>query len=419
MKDRRVYGFLFASSLGTFLEFFDLALYSFCSAIIAKHFFPSGDGIAAILATWSIFAISYLMRPLGALWLGYVADVHSSRRAMIVSMAMMGIATTAMGLLPTYSQIGIFAPIILLLLRTVQSVAVSPEYNLPSVFIKNNNWFKNHFGLVSSLSAAVTGLGMMSASWVMSKILSDININDIPEYCWRLPFIFAGVLVGTVGIYFRWNMDESLAKSTPKTGPLKLILKLQRRDFFKATFIAGYIGCITYVLFSYLIYTLGSLRDMSLGASLDVLACASLILPLFSLLAGYCSDRFPRHILMLVAAISIGTSGYSLFTLIHIASLTTIKIQCGIMLASLGFFAGSFPGYLAELFAKEYRYTGSFLAYNIGMSWIGGISPLLLIGLSKINIVLPVIIVVIYSILVVLLVARPLVEFGAKQRDMV
>lgn len=419
MKGRRVYGFLFASSLGTFLEFFDLALYSFCSAIIAKHFFPDGDSLLAILATWAIFAVSYLVRPLGAIWLGYLADVHSSRHAMVLSMAMMGIATTAMGLLPTYSQIGIFAPIILLLLRILQSVAVSPEYNLPSVFIKNNNWFKNHFGLVSSLSAAVTGLGMMSASWIMAKILNDISINDVPEYYWRLPFIFAGLLVGTVGIYFRWNMDDSLTKPTPKVGPLKLVFKLQRHDFLKATFLAGYIGCITYVLFSYLIYILGNLRAMPLGAALDVLGSASLILPIFSLLAGYCSDRIPRHILMLVAAIMIGASGYTLFSYIQIVSLTTVKIQCGIMLASLGFFAGSFPGYLAELFAKEYRYTGSFLAYNIGMSWIGGISPLLLIGLSKLNVMFPVIIVVIYSILVMLLVARPLVEFGTKRHGMV
>src|SRR3990167_1721774 len=135
-----LYRFLSASAIGTFLEFFDLALYSFASSIIAKHFFPAGDQAVAVLATWGIFAVSYLMRPLGAIWFGYLADVISSRRAMVISMSMMAVATTAIGLLPSYAVIGVWAPIILLLLRIMQSVAVSPEYNLPSVYIKNNQW---------------------------------------------------------------------------------------------------------------------------------------------------------------------------------------------------------------------------------------------------------------------------------------
>ena len=89
IKDKSLYRFLFASSLGTFLEFFDLALYSFCSAIIAKHFFPTQDGLISVIATWTVFAISYFVRPLGALWFGYIADVYSSRRAMVLSMALM------------------------------------------------------------------------------------------------------------------------------------------------------------------------------------------------------------------------------------------------------------------------------------------------------------------------------------------
>jgi MHS family proline/betaine transporter-like MFS transporter len=145
-KNKGLYSFLFASSLGTFLEFFDLALYSFASALIAKHFFPANDPAVSVLATWGIFAVSYLMRPLGALWFGYIADVKSSRRAMVISMSMMAVATTSMGLLPGYAVIGIWAPIILLILRIMQSIAVSPEYNLPSVFIKNNQWCSQHFG---------------------------------------------------------------------------------------------------------------------------------------------------------------------------------------------------------------------------------------------------------------------------------
>lgn len=417
---KQLYKFLFATSLGTYLEFFDLALYSFCSPLIAQQFFPENSNtLIPVLATWTIFAVSYLMRPLGAVLFGHIADVHSSKFAMVASMAIMGVATCGIGLVPGYATIGMFAPILLLLLRIMQSIAVSPEYNLSSVFIKNNAWCEKYYGLVSSISASVTGLGMLSAGWLMSRILGSMDLLDIPQYKWRLVFICAGILVGTLGIYLRWNIDETFVAEKPKALPIKMVWKAQRKDFLCAIFIAGYIGCITYALFSFLLHQLQTIKLFSPGAALTMLSHGSLMPAIFSLLAGFCSDRIPRHVLMLSAAIVIITSGYSLFTYLPVLNYTTIMLFSSIMLAGLGFFAGSFPGFLAELFAKEYRYTGSFLAYNIGMSWIGGISPLLFISLAKLHHLLPVMLIVIYSILVILLVARPLAIFVVRQTDMV
>jgi MHS family proline/betaine transporter-like MFS transporter len=413
-KNKGLYSFLFASSLGTFLEFFDLALYSFASALIAKHFFPANDPAVSVLATWGIFAVSYLMRPLGALWFGYIADVKSSRRAMVISMSMMAVATTSMGLLPGYAVIGIWAPIILLILRIMQSIAVSPEYNLPSVFIKNNQWCSQHFGLVSSISACVTGLGMMSASWIMARTLANYSLAEMPEHQWRLPFIVAGILVGTIGIYLRWNLDESLLVKPPKTVPIKLVLTKQSKDFVRAAFIAGYIGCMSYALFSFLVHQLQMVKLMSPGEALRVLGKGSLLPATFSLVAGYLSDKIARNKLMLISALSMGVSGYYIFAFMHSAELGTIISCTCLMLASLGFFAGSFPGYLADLFATEYRYTGSFLAYNIGMSWIGGASPLIFIAVSKQHYMLPSLIIISYSLLIMALMVKPLVTFACK-----
>lgn len=413
-KNKQLYKFLCASSLGTFLEFFDLALYSFASALIAKNFFPAGNQTVAVLATWTIFAVSYLMRPLGAVWFGYLADVVSSRRAMVISMGMMAFATTAIGCLPTYASIGILAPIILLMLRIIQSIAVSPEYNLPSVFIKNNEWCSKHFGLVSSISACVTGLAMMGANYTMSMLLANYTLSAMPDYIWRAPFIVAGVLVGTVGIYLRWNLDESLMQKKPSSVPFKLVFTKQTKDFMLAVLIAGYIGCMSYALFSFLIHQLQNIRLMNPGEALRVLGKGALLPASFSLVAGYLSDKISRNILMLVAALVMGVSGYYLFTFLPVTSITTVTTLVCFMLAGLGFFAGSFPGYLAELFEKEYRYTGTFLAYNIGMSWIGGISPLLFIQVAKINASWPATIIIGYSLLITLFVAKPLVTFKSK-----
>lgn len=417
---KRLTGFLFASSLGTYLEFFDIALYSFASAIIAKRFFPAGNPSVATLATWGIFAVSYLMRPLGAICFGYLADMRSSRMAMVISMSMMAVATAGIGLLPTYAEIGFMAPVLLLMLRIMQSIAVSPEYNLPSVYIKNNQWCKNNFGLVSSITAFVTGLGTMSASWIMARIMFNYDVNTVPEYLWRLPFIVAGILVGTIGIYLRLSLDDSLNTVRPKTVPFKLVIKNQAKDFIFAVFIAGYVGCISYALFGFLVHQLQSVRALSTGDALAVLGKGTLLPACFSLLAGYLSDRVIRNGLMLISALVMGASGYYLFNNLGLMSHGTLVLHTCIMLAGLGFFAGSFPGYLAELFAQEYRYTGAFLAYNMGMSWIGGISPLLFIKVSTINSSLPAVIIVTYSALIIALVARPVTSiFTAKTPQIV
>lgn len=395
--------FILASSLGTFLEFFDLALYSFAATSIAQNFFSAGDPTVAVLATWTIFAVSYLLRPLSAIWFGHLSDTHGAKRTMVISMSMMAVATTCIGLLPGYEQIGLWAPILLLFLRMMQSVAVSPEYNLPSVFIKNNNWCQQRFGLVSSISAFVTGLGTMSASWVLAR------------YEWRLPFIVAGILVGTIGIYLRWNLDESLAVKPPKIVPLKLVFSQQRKDFIQAVIVAGYVGCMSYALFSFLVHQLKVVKLMAPSDALKVLSQGSLLPAIFALIAGYLSDKVSRNILMLSAALVMGGSGYYLFNYLAIAEHSLIIMLTSLMLASLGFFAGSFPGYLADLFKQEYRYTGTFLAYNLGMSWIGGMSPLVFINLTGYSAQLPAILIAGYSALIVGLVAKPIVSVRLRE----
>lgn len=400
---KRLYSFLFASSLGTYLEFFDLALYSFCAPLIAKQFFPQGEPLVAVLATWGIFAISYLMRPLGAVWFGHLADARSSKQAMLISMAMMAFATIAIGVLPTYDMIGVGAPILLLVMRILQSIAVSPEYNLPSVFMKNNAWFAKRFGLVSSLSAVVTGLGMMSANWVMAHMLGNGNY-----YQWRSPFIIAGFLVGTIGLFLRLNIDESLVTERPKAVPLQLVFKRQPRDFVFGVFLSGYVGCISYALFSFLVHQLQHVKMLSMGNALSVLSAGSLLPSIFSLIAGFLSDKFPRKYLMLLSALIMGVAGFVLFINMHVLEISSVTVIAGVMLAALGFFAGSFPGFLAELYEQEYRYTGSFLSYNMGMSWIGGLSPLLFITCSGFDYRLPSYIILGYSIAVIIFMERTL-----------
>lgn len=415
LNNTQLYRFLFASSIGTFLEFFDLALYSFCSALIAKHFFPTSTTMFGIILTWTIFAISYLMRPLGAILFGHMADTHGGKKAMIYSMAIMAMSTSAIGILPSYSVIGLAAPIILLILRILQSIAVSPEYNLASVFIKNNDWCKRHYGLISSISASVTGLGMLSASLLMSMIFANTDLDLIPDYQWRLPFVVAGLLVGTLGIYFRMGIDDSKLGNQLHVMPLKLVLEKQPKDFIRAIIISGYIGCITYALFSFLVHQLQNVRDMTPGESLMILGHGAFIPALFSLIAGFFSDYVPRYLLMLAAALVIVISGYLLFSQLHILSDMAIMIESYIMLAGLGFFAGSFPGYLAELFSREYRYTGSFLAYNVGMSWIGGVSPILFISLANVNQNLPIFFIISYSLVVIVLLIHSMLPFAGKQ----
>ena len=238
---------------------------------------------------------------------------------------------------------------------------------------------------------------MMGASTVVGIVSNNYDLNQNFGLAWRLPFIASGVTLGTLGIYLRLKFAEE-AKTKVSKKPFADILKFQSFDLVKGSLVAGYVGCISYTYFGFLGNQLTTVRGLTTPEYLAILNTGAFLPGIFSLIAGFLSDYIDGRKLMFFATLPICIFAYAIFKDIKAveSGILTFSVCGG--LAALGFFAGSFPAFLADLFAKEYRYTGAFLSYNLGMSWVGGTTTFAFIQLAKLSKILPIYVIIFYSI---------------------
>ena len=193
-------------AIGNTLEWYDFTIYAFFVPIIAKQFFPNQDPIVSILATFAVFAIGFLVRPLGAILFGYVGDHIGRKKALVLSMLMMSFPTFLIGLLPDYFSIGIWEPVLLIGLRMIQGLAVSGELTTATVFLIEHAE-KQHRGFAGSLAMAGALLGMVLSAIFATVMTQFMGENELANSGWRIPFLLGGLL-GVVGLMVRLGTIE-------------------------------------------------------------------------------------------------------------------------------------------------------------------------------------------------------------------
>jgi MFS transporter, MHS family, proline/betaine transporter len=179
---------IFVSVIGTFLEWTEYCLYGYLAAKISVLFFPQFDARVGLLATFGIFAAGYFARPLGGILFGHIGDTRGRKQALMVSMALMGVATVSIGLLPTYAEWGLFAPLLLLLCRILQGLAVSGEFNGAAIFLIEHAQpgYKNRAG---SWVGAAAAAGMVFGALLVALVSYD----GLPTWVWRIPFLIGAL----------------------------------------------------------------------------------------------------------------------------------------------------------------------------------------------------------------------------------
>jgi MFS transporter, MHS family, proline/betaine transporter len=190
--------FIFSCTIGTFLEFFDYTLYGYFAGTIGNLFFPNERPALQLIAVWGVFSIGFLIRPLGALLIGNLADKRGRRKVLPFTIVFMAIPTAFIGILPTFAMAGWLSPILLLLCRLLQGIAMSAEYNGASIYILENSWQRP--GFLGSLTPFAGGMGMLAASFLAYSFTHNLE-GELSQWYWRLAFIIAGVSVGFVGWY--------------------------------------------------------------------------------------------------------------------------------------------------------------------------------------------------------------------------
>lgn len=370
---------LTASFIGNFVEWFDYASYGYFATVIAVVFFPDIAPSAALMATFAVFAISFVIRPIGGIIWGSIGDKVGRRTALSWSILIMSGATTAIALLPGYAQIGMLAPALLLLIRMVQGFSASGEYAGAASFIAEYSPVQKR-GFYTSIVPASTAAGLLAGSLMSATLFWLLSDAQMQSFGWRLPFLL-GLPLGLVGLYIRLRLED-----TPKFRELEqrhhveaMPVRELFRDYRRQILIAFGVTCLNavgfYLILSYMPTYL--ITEMGMGESESFLA-ASISLAVYIgliFLMGILSDRFGRKTALITASLLFMALTVPLFSLLGGASFGTIILIQIAFGALLTINDGTLPTFLTEIFPTKVRFSGFAFSFNSANALFGGTAP--------------------------------------------
>lgn len=366
---------IFAGMAGNLLEWFDFAIYGFFAVTIGKLFFPGEDPVAQVIAAFGVFAVGFLMRPIGGMLLGHIGDRHGRDLAMMISVAAMAIPTFLVGMLPTYATLGLAAPILLLLLRMIQGLSVGGEYTTSVIYMVEHAPAKRR-GFVGSFAVLGSVGGMLLGSAVGAVLADILTPEQLESWGWRLPF-FMGLLLGVAGLYLRRHSGESVQPNSAQTrSPLLIALRDHWPVMLRVSGLSLVNAVAFYLLFVYLVSWLQFVDGLPPAKALEINTASMLLLLPVMLASGWLSDHIGGRILLFGSSLLIAVFAWPLFWLMHSDQWIHIQLAQMCFAVLLGTFLGAQPAYMVNMIAKEVRCSATGLAYNITLGVAGGLSPM-------------------------------------------
>ena len=378
------------SLAGTSIEWYDFFLYGTAAAVIfPKAFFPQDlPPMVLLIISFSTFAVGFIARPLGGVVFGHFGDQVGRKRTLVIALMMMGVATTLIGLLPTYQSIGIAAPLMLVALRFIQGLAVGGQWGGAMLLVTESapSEKRGWYGAYAQAGAAV---GVILANLAFLSVSTSMSDEAFIEWGWRLPFVASIVLIG-ISLYVQLSMEDTEAfkalksaqaeageqTAVPKSPVLEAIRRYPRRIMLAAGAFLS-VQVTFYILIAFVIaYGLNSpsvelTRDEMLTS---VLIAAAAMIPALFYFSGM-SDRVGRKQIYRWGAILTGVWGFALFPLIDTGNPLMITLAVTVGMIFLGMQYGPQAAYFTELFSTEVRYSGASLGYQIGAILGGALAP--------------------------------------------
>lgn len=370
---------LLAGSIGTFVEYYDFGLYGFFATTIAALFFPSSNPTAALLSTFGIFAVGFVIRPLGAIFFGHMGDRIGRRPSLIVAVMLMSAATVALGLLPTHNQIGVAAAVLLLLCRLVQGFSAGGEYSGANIFVIEHAP-ANKRGRYAAFGPIASVLGFAVGALVSVAMTSMTTHDELAAWGWRIPFLLAAPLA-LIGLYLRLRVGESpvfaaiRSEGHIESAPVVQALKTAWKPIL---IMIGYTmtnAVAFYLLVTFFVSYLTNTVKFTNTESLTVQVVALTVLAVALLFAGHLIDILGRKRVAVAAALGLGAWAIPTFVLVgHSSLLGACFIVGGFALLFSGISVSTALA-IVELFPPRVRASASALAYQIAYAMFGGTAP--------------------------------------------
>ncbi len=373
-----------AGIIGNVIEYYDFAIIGFMAVIMGQLFFPSNDPFLSLLGSFGAFAAGMVMRPIGAIFFGHIGDKISRKYALFASLIMMALPTFLIGLLPTYAQVGIAAPIMLVMLRMIQGFSVGGEYASSIVYLVESSpsGHQNLYGSFVSLGAK---LGMAIGAGFCGFLIAHYGDSAMLEWAWRVPFL-ASIILAILGLYLRRQLEDDYKPEKSKEIPIIEIIKNHRRVFWKYLILASAIWMFYYTLFIYLPVWLTTFAGIS-KVQASSLNTYSIILGVISIPAmAMVADHIGSHKLMRYASIATAIFIIPIFWLMTSGDMLNITVAITFMTILLcAFQAPIFASTVNAITVPKYR--ASFTAVILGSAAgiVGGLTPALMTLVTKIS----------------------------------
>lgn len=380
---------VFASLIGTAIEWYDFFLYGSAAALVfGPLFFPSDEPATGVLLAFGTYAVGFVARPVGGIIFGHYGDRVSRKKMLVISLLLMGAATFAIGLLPTYGSIGFAAPLLLVFCRLLQGFAVGGEWG-GAVLMAAEHGDDRHRGFWSSWVQAGVPLGNLLSAivlWILAAVQSDADFNS---WGWRVPFLLSAALVLT-GLWVRMSIEESpvfaeakeqqQAAGKTRAPILEVLFKYPKEvavamGMRLAENIAYYV--FTIVVITYMVTYQGMRKDAAIAGVLVGSVSQFILTPL----VGALSDKVGRRPLYLIGAAGTGLWGFAFFPLVDTRNdgLIMVAIVVGLVCTTLMYAPQA--AFFSELFGTSVRYSGASLGYQLASVFAGGLAPLISVAL--------------------------------------
>ncbi|WP_328394524.1 MFS transporter [Nocardia sp. NBC_00416] len=371
-----------ASSLaGTVIEWYEFYIYGTASALIfGELFFPSADPLVGTLLALSSFALAFLARPVGAAIFGHFGDRIGRKKLLVISLSMMGVATVAIGFLPTYDTIGVLAPVMLVVLRVVQGISLGGEYS-GAVLMSVEHTKPSRRGFFGSLINTGASWGLLLAS-LMFLLLSYLPDEAFRSWGWRVPFWSSALLIA-IGMAIRVSVAETpefravVSAAEVEKLPIRTVFAVHWRSVVLMALSYLSAGATFYVAtvfsLSYGAQHLGVDRSTTLELVTGVTVVAIVGVPAF----GWLSDRIDRKLVYLAGIAGMAVVPWVWFPMLGTTSV--LVMFAGFVLLFIPYCAayGTMPAFFAQIFPARVRYSGMAIGYSLGTVFGSGLSPLI------------------------------------------
>jgi len=379
-KNQSMVKAIVAGSIGNALEWFDYGLYGYFSSVIATLFFPSQDPLTSLMMTFIVFGVGFVMRPIGGMIFGHYADKAGRSKALSATVMLMGVSTFAIGCLPTYSQIGVAAPILLALCRLVQGISTGGEWGSCMSFLAEYGRSDNR-GFIVSWSQFSIAVGLLMGSALGTVLTAALSQESLYAWGWRIPF-WTGLLIAIFGLYVRSKVEETpkykeveLSNGVADMPVVELFKKYRYETLVNIGVVIGW--TISYwIIMAYMPTYISKVLQYPLWVGMSFNSVLLIIFMIAIPFAGMLADRIGRRPVMLIATAGFILFSYPLFYLMSTVKTAGVLFFVLLVLALLqALLCGGATVYIPEIFPTHIRCSAIGVGYNFAVAAFGGTAP--------------------------------------------